>query len=495
MPLILLAALAGPADAAELVWLDDDPSAEDLAAVRLASGLDGEPRSAEAFRAAATDLGSADTEAWAALEVALKEVRPFETRLDGELVIMEELDNAIAALPAIPDAAARDALFSALAYQGFAVDRFFVHQLGEDERAEGMRVLLPDGTALPRPWVDAVALDPSRDVTPYEIAEAAQRANFATVKQAAGSLLPGRVALEGELPAGSSLVLDGVPVDPGPTGRIRVRPGQHFVHVVRSGHVLARAKGRVDVNGTLSIGVSLDDATWNGWLEGIRAGKTPPPPPELSPSLQAWDGEVVVAWQGAKGPQAVRVTEGGVASLDVDKALRAAGGRRSDDGGVQVQIAAGVGAGWLSSGDFYAQDPANVPREVASVNAATVDVMADVSVQVGLFRASVLGDFGIPFGEHHVAFTGDDTLRFRPDVSVALGVKYAQVMAGYLFPHHPSVGARATIPAYKGLEVLAVFRAGLPTTSTRDDGTEWTSLPVWQAWAGIGYRFGVRVSE
>jgi len=489
----------GVADAAELVWLDGDPTAEDLAAVAMASGVDTAPRAPIDLRAAATDLTADDVQRWEALDTALRDVRAFETRLDGELVIMEELQLALDNLTALPDVDARDRLFGALAYQGFAVDRFFMDALGDDERAAPYRSVLADGRVVPAPWRDAVAIDPERQVTPYEIAEASQRARFGVVREALTTELPARILVSEDLPAGSTLIVDGLAADPGAAGRVRVRPGRHFAHVVLDGHVVARAEGRLGPNDSLAIDVALDDATWEGWLEAVRSGEAPDTPEALVPAVQAWGGEIVVAWAGDKGPRALRVTPEGAEVLDVAKAARAASSvsKAGSKGPVrEFQVAAHVGGGWMNSGDFFLQDPANVPQERSSVNAGTVDVALDISAQIGPFRASIIGDIGVPLGRYHVARTGGGSTRVRPDLSLGLGVTWFQVTGGFLFPYHPSVGARATIPVYKGLEIAATFRAGLPVTLPRANGDEaWTGLPTYQAWAGIGYRFGVDLAR
>lgn len=482
---------------ADLVWIDGEIGSEDRIAVSAAVGANLTLRSPLAFRAAATDLQEADAATWAALDVALREVRPFETRLDGELVIMEELEEVLGRLTIVPDAAARETLFGALAYQGFAVDRFFMDELANDERAEGYRVVLADGDVAPRPWIDAMAIAPDREVTPYEIAEASQRKRYNTLRKKASEILPGRIVVDGPLPAGARILVNGEVVDPGPTRRIRVAAGRHHVHVRVGDYVLARWAERVEPNGTLRVEVPLDDLTWQGWVDSLKDDPSTPPPGELAPSIEAWGGEVLVGWTGARGaPRVVRVTPSTTTevSLSRRRPLGAGPGRSvGDGGGLSLQIGAGVGAGWFSSGDFYLQDPDNVPRTRASVNAGALSVVADVGLQFGRFRGSIIADVGVPLGEPHVAFTGEGSMRVRPDLSVGLGVKWAQVTAGFLFPYHPTVGARATVPVYRGIEILGSFRAGLPGTWERSDGSSWTSQPVWHGWLGLGYRFGVRV--
>lgn len=497
MSLMWVAAVVS-AFGAEVVWLDPGASPEDVAAVAVAAGAAGAPRTADALRAAATDVQPSDRQAWDALAAALRDVRPLEQQLDGELLIMKQLERPIASIGILPDAEARDRLFGALAYQGFAVDRFFLDGLGSDARAESWAAALPDGRAVPRPWLDAIALAPERAVTPYEIAEATQRARFGEAKSAASTLLPGLLVIDGPLPSGSSLVVDGVAAAPGPSGQLQLRPGRHLIHVAKGDHVLARFDVRLEPAGETSVSVPLSDATWDAWLASVRSGAAGAPPEPVAASVAAWGGEVVVAWRGARGPAAATVTAEGVVPLDLS-APRKASSRGGAGGGAvegtEVQVAAGVGGGWMSSADFYLQDPANVPRTRASVNAGALDVVLDVSVQTGLFRASVIGDLAVTLGEDHVAFTGDRTTRLRPDLSVGLGVTWAQVTAGFLFPYHPSVGARATIPVFDGLEVLATGRVGLPVGVGRDDGSVYQTRPVYQLWAGIGYRFGVRVGK
>jgi hypothetical protein len=145
----------------------------------------------------------------------------------------------------------------------------------------------------------------------------------------------------------------------------------------------------------------------------------------------------------------------------------------------------------MYSGDFYLQDPANTERTRSTVNAGSLHGAADLSVAAGLFRASVIADVAVPLGDDHTALTGEASQRVRPDVSLGLGVRWAQVTAGYLFPYHPTVGARLTIPLARGVELVGAARVGIPTTQQRQDGTPWTSDLLGQAWLGIGYRIGL----
>lgn len=480
--------------ATEVVWLDADPLAEDIARVAAAAGATVAPLDVSALRFAATDPTAADAAAWVALDASLRDVRQYESRLDGELVIMRDLARPIAGISLLRDELQRDRLFAALVYQGFAVDRFFMDTLAQDERARDMAVILPDGSAVPLPWFDAMALEPDRVPSPYDIAEAPQRARYAAARAKVRALLPGLLVVEGGLPRGARLFVDAREVALDSTGQVRLPPGRHLAHIERDGHVLARASFRLGLAGTATVSVPLSDEAWVGWLADLRDDGTVDVPAPLWPSIQALGGEVVVAWRDAGKPVAASTLtiEGGV-PLVLPRTERARPEAMTSEGGVRFQAALGVGGGWFESGDFFLQDPANVPQTVASVNAGALDASVDLSVAVGLFRASVIGELAVPFGADHVALTGDGSMRVRPDVSLGLGVKWAQVTAGFLFPYHPTVGARLTVPVWKGLEVLGSGRVGLPVSFDRADGSTWTGTPVVNLWAGIGWRFDVPV--
>ncbi len=491
MSLIFAWCLAA-AGAAEVVWLDAMPAPEDAARVAAYAGATRAPYTAEDLRYAATDFGASDVAAWESLSTALRDVRAFETRLDGELVILRDLARPIEAITLLPDEAARERLFAALAYQGFAVDRYFGERLATDPRGEPARIVLPDGRAVPLPWLDAMAIDPERSPSPYEIAEAPQRAHYSAFKAPVASLLPGLLSLDGALPEGASLVIDGRPVVLDASGQVRLPPGRHFAHLARSGHILARHAFRLEPAGSATLALALGDEAWTAWVADLRDDGRVGVPDALAPAVQALGGEVVVAWTERSGVKVARLTRSGTEPERLPSARTESG----SDGRLLVQVGLGIGAGWFKSGDFYLQDPANVPRTVDAVNAAALQGVVDVSLQKGLFRASVIGDFGVPLGAYHVALTGDTAMRLRPDVSLGLGVKWAQVTAGFLFPYHPSVGARITVPVWKGLEVLGSGKVGIPIELARATGGEaWRGEPVITLWAGIGWRFGVPVGK
>src|SRR5687768_9101418 len=92
MQLMLALSLAAPAEAAEVVWLGETPPDPAVwRGIAVQAGARGPALSIDDLRSAATMVGPDDDIAYANLDKALKAVRAYETRLDGELLIMDEL--------------------------------------------------------------------------------------------------------------------------------------------------------------------------------------------------------------------------------------------------------------------------------------------------------------------------------------------------------------------------------------------------------------------
>ena len=185
--MLVTVALLPVAAGAPVLWSEDtDPSTRDT--VLAMEGASGTFDPADAVGA---DLGDPDAVIQRLAET-LAAVRAFETKLDGELVIMADLQAALDQVEVLRDAADRDAVFKALAYQGFAVDRYFADTLATDDEATSWRAELED-QAVVRPWRDAVAVHPSREATPYDISEAPQRVAFNALRTRLNDALPGAV--------------------------------------------------------------------------------------------------------------------------------------------------------------------------------------------------------------------------------------------------------------------------------------------------------------
>jgi len=474
----LLLSVANQAHATEVVWLGNAPE-DQRARVAELDGYTG-PLDALDFRSAGTRSSGLDDRAYAKLESALQEVRPYELKLDGELVIMADLQAPMDAITVIRGPEDRATLFRALAYQGFAVSRYFDTALGTDPEAEPWRVEL-DASYVERPWRDAAALDPSREVTPYEIAETPQRLAYSSVQDKVTGALPGGFRVEG-LPAGALIRVDGRPADD-TASTIRVPAGKHWIHVEQEGRVLQRWTVDLTPGGTEVLTLPLTEAVWQGFVRGLSPQS--PVPDALLPHLEALGGEVWFARAGSKQPTVLRVTAQEVTEIELPK-IRGSSGSAAADG---LSVAGFIGTGWISSGDFYLGNLPDAPQTRATVNSLSVVPAVGLSYDRGLLRAGAGVDMAVTPGAFHYARYGESTTRLRPTPHLEVGTRYATVIAGWTFPHHPVTGLRAQLPLPKNLELRADGRIGFGGDRQRVDGSTYRIQPLYTAFLSIGYRW------
>lgn len=461
--------------AADVVWIapaDDAQRASVLAAAR------GRERTVLELRGAGAAFDADDERALRDLGAALADARAYEVQLDGELVIMRDLQGPVDDLGLLRDDADRAALFAVLAYQGFAVDRYFGDDLATAPAAAPYRADL-NGVVIERPWLDAVAIEPDREVTAYDIAEAPQRIAYAEARTSAREVLPAAlrpVELDG------MLYVDGRAVTPGASGDVKVLPGRHLVHVDRQGHILQRWDLRVGPGDRTDLALDLDDATWNAFVRGLADGVEVPA--GLRPSLKALGGEVWLARPGDRDPEVFAVTAEGVRAVEVEVAR----GRDDDDGAAPGSLDLAVLGGWTGSHDFYFQDPSAAPADGSTVNAASVGLSVGASLGLGPVRVGAGVDAWLPLGAAHVARYGDATTRVRPIPHLHAGLGMASVALGYALPYHPAVGLRGGVPLPGPLELRWLGWLGLPGEPARADGTTYTRRPLGIVGAGVGAR-------
>lgn len=460
------------AHATEVVWTSP-PSDADAARVGARAGAGGPPLQLADLRAALTRWSDADGAALRDLDTALADARPFERELDGELHILADLEGPVHRVGALRDEADRSVLYAALLYQGFAANRYFSDTLGTDPAAQAYREIVADAP-VERPWVDAAALEPDRDATAYDIAETPQRVAYNFTRHRLGDAPRGTLTPR-DLPAGSILVVDGRPAPIGPEGVLWVSPGRHLVHAELEGRIVERWDVRLRDGEPLTLTPSVSDAEWRAFVEGGA------PSAAVSALIAAVGTEVWLATPGERGPSVVAVDPAG-ARADVD--LRAP----PEDTRPRLAGSVGVLGGWLSSGDFYTQDPFDTPHSVGGVNAFSVGGWTELGLRYGPYHAEVGADLLAPVGQHHVALTGDAAMRLRPLPYVSTGMGPASVAVGYLFPYHPAAGGRLELPL-ADWQARVVGWVGVPTVREREDGTTWRSLPLFTVTTGFGRSF------
>jgi len=483
---MLLMTLAHAALGAEVVWLDA-PSDDDREAVTEAAHATGPSLDIADLRAAATRFSPDDEAALRNLDAALEGARAYESQLDGELLILRDLAPSIAAVTVLRDDKDSDRLFAALAYQGFAVNRLWGDDLAAASEAGAYRSTV-NGRALERPWLDAIALDPAREITPYDIAEAPQRVAYDDTREQVRAVLPATLTPRG-FPKNAILVVDGRQTKPGPAGNIKVTPGRHLAHLLVGGLIAERWDVRLAPGEDASLTPAVPEPVWRAFIDGVAPGAAIPP--EVQPLINALDGDVWLARTSDRNVEILRTSGALLEPVDAKRRSRSApargAGGRSDDG-LAFTLVVGVLGGWLNSDDFYLQEVSNAPRTIKTVNSGALGGFVSGDFDFGLLRVGAGVDTLITPGAFHTARVGDADIRVRPLPHIAIGVPWAQATAGYLFPYHPALGARARVPVGP-LELRALGWAGLGTTRSRTDGTEWVGKPVFTAALGVGAAF------
>ena len=475
------------ASAAEVVWLSP-VDGEVAAAVGEAAGATRPPLDAAGLRTAAAAWSAEDERAYEQLDSTLQRVREYEKQLDGERVIMADLDPQLAQVEVIRDEADRGRVFAALAYQGFAVERYFAETLGSDPDAERYRFDINTQWVV-KPWMDAHAIEPTRPVSAYEIAEAPQRLAYSDATRLFDQALDARL-VPTDLPKAAELVVDGRPQEVGLVGTVTLPPGRHFVHILLEGRVAARWDVTLQPGQRLEIAAPITDQIWGNFLRGMRAGGASVPA-EILPALSALGGDLwVLEGPDEKGQlRGWRLSSSGAIEELSARRLSAAA-NRSESSTASLTMSFSAGSGWFYSGDFYAQDP-TTPHERSTVNAISPTVAVALAYDLAWLRVGFGLDLMMPTGPHHFALSGSDRIRLRPFPHLILGTRWVQAVVGYVFPYHQGRGLRATIPLAAGFEAVATAQWAGPFAVVDREGTPWDGHDIAVAWGGISYRLGV----
>lgn len=469
MPVSLLLAFEAASLAGSAVWLSGapDPAATPgLAAIAAEAAAPSEPW---------TD---ADARAIAFLGEELQAVRPLADVFDGELQIMVRLQSALAEIHAIrPED--RDLVYSAMAFEGFAVQRYFQDKLATDPGAEQYRVQI-QGRWEVAPWVDAVALNPERLPSTQDVADNTVLLAFQELR-ARHLLTPPVTISVSNLPPNARLVVDGrdAAVD-----RARVLPGNHRIALVQDGVIRQRSGGFLgpDTTRTLVMPASAQDLQ----ALGASLGAGPPTvklPPGVLAVLSTLDQPVAVVVPGKRDPLIYDVT-GDQAQLRVVA---------HDEHPVRLLGRASLGAGWYYDGEFLIENYASgAPSSRATVNAFAPAASLGLELRPASWFAAGLGaDLALPIGEYHDVSVGDAATRLRAYPHVALGHPLVQFTAGLLLPWRVGLGGRVHVPLGHVLELDGAYVYGIGVDKAREDSVDdFEPTDSATAWLGVGARLG-----
>lgn len=289
--LLALALAAVAADApkeplapAVVVWLE--PALPGIDALGRAARLTGGTPTHRAWSdlaLAENDWTEEDRTRVLAVQTASDTARKRWNDFDVELGIAQQVAIAVDNVTVVRDDDDRKALVDALVLGGLAVTRAWPEaRFPSADDAAPHRTLVA-ARAMPRAWVDALALEPERAWTRAEVDDALGLALLETLKRELAALPPAKLEIP-ELPPGVELVVDGRPVPAG-TAEVTLPPGRHYVHARVGGLVAGRDEFVVESGQVRRYPLRVDRAQLDAARTAALAGATDLPP-ELTGALQ-----------------------------------------------------------------------------------------------------------------------------------------------------------------------------------------------------------------
>jgi hypothetical protein len=475
MPLILL--FSAPALAARVYWTAPPDDASSAAVARTVA--DARSYSLDEFytRSLPPQDGPASV---AALRKELEAVRPLVDQFDGELQIMARLEKATTDVHELRSPEDRDLLWNALLFEGFAADRYFQDKLGVEPGAAPYRV--GEGSAARvAPWMAACALLGVPAPTASQLPEPSQRIAYDNA-QAFTRLMPSAAFVVGDLAAGAKVYLDGAEVPGGKGTRITVVPGRHFASVMVGDTVVWRTDAKVAEGKDVLIDAPYGASEHQAFTTLIAAkteGWSVPAP--AMAMIRAADEPVYLATPGGERTRLLR--------LDSGTAVTVAIARKAQEGSGGFGARVAVGAGWVSSGDFFLQNVNDgAPQTRATVNAGTPGVSLGGEYRTGLLAVGVGLDAQLTLGDWHSLPTGDTSTRAFLYPHAAVGLPWVQATVGPLFPFYLGLGLKAHVPIAGPLEGFASGLYGFGIARDRGEDPAFEPEAAYSAWAGVAVR-------
>lgn len=310
----------------------------------------------------------ADTAKYKTLRDAVALARSKWDDFEVEFQIATDLETALAAIDVIRDERDADMIVEARALQGAAVFRGFdPTDFQEGVRAEPFRVQFVGSSFLNRPWLEALAIDPDHKLG-QDVADSATFPDLQKMQDEVALLSDGAVDLAG-LPTGASLVIDGVPFTG--SGTVPLRPGGHYLHVLRNGVVSGRTEITIAPGTTTPIPLLVDAAELDAARTQVIAGNTTGFPDDVKKAID----QIAANYPG---PIFVAANDDG----KIDILPYARGAALLKQRPVTVVVAADVGPELVVSKLFDDSDGKATTAPAVS---------AGLSLEVGIYNGVILG--------------------------------------------------------------------------------------------------------
>ncbi len=488
--LLVTSLLGAPAWAAPVVvWFTaESPAERDMR--RAEALLDGQT----SLHLSGVDLAWApapwtqdDAKAFEALRAAAIDGRARWDQFDVELDIAEQLGERLAPITVVRDRRDLEQVANALLLQGAAIERAFP-PLGfqELDEAEPFRVTVP-GAKVNRAWVWAMAIQPDRVFNRGDLADGGPWPAFSELQQRMQELPSGYLDISG-VPRGATLFVDGDEVEMG-LKELDLRPGFHFVHVVRDGVVGGRQLVEVQAGLTAKLEPVADRAQVEAASAVLLGGSTVGFPADVADSLDALTryhgGEIYVA--AAQDGKLVVQPYGGKAAKVKKRP-------------VTVVVNGELGGGVVVSSLFDGSNGEQVTSPAA---------MGGLGLEIGIFNGVLLGGFDLAFTPGKTITHGNRDLTENITTSVlpqawgGVGVyvlrpneaRTTLMLAGtygWYGPAHNALGGRVVlgIPIDQRGTWFRLTVGGVSAGSSRwDTGTDATPFHSLFMRFGFGARF------
>jgi len=285
--LLAVCLYAVPAIAAPVVvWLEPDLPEEKY--LRRAENAVG----GEAIHLSHVDLAfppqpftDADKDRLEALRTEVIQATATWDKFDVELGIATSMEAVLSKVDVVRDRRDLDDVVDALLVQGAAVSRAFPPtEFQEGDAAEPFRATVP-GARVNRPWLMAMALDPERAFTRADLVDGGPWPDFKALREQLEGLPPGYLEVS-TVPRGATVVVDGRVIDR--TAReTALRPGTHFLHVIRNDVISGRQRLEIEAGLSASVPMLVDVAMVGAANTALVSGSTEGFPDAVRASLEA----------------------------------------------------------------------------------------------------------------------------------------------------------------------------------------------------------------
>lgn len=385
-------------------------------------------------------LSPEDEAAWEALRQAVSNGKKRWNDFEVELGIARELATAIEGITVVRGEADREKLIEALLFQGAAAHvAFTLDDFVNSDDAEPFRYARVGGAGV-RPWADAIALDPTRDPLPSDLADGGTFPKLSSELADMRALEKGTLAFSPTAPNDEHYV-DGRKVE---GTEVEVAPGLHWVHVLRNGAVSGRATLRVE------------------------PGKTATHKPDVSPEDIAIARGRVLAGSTTGFPDAVR--------RGLERISKVNGGQlfvgAYDDGGKMVVLPYAHGATLLKQRRVTVVGVGNIGGGLIASSLFDQATNGDIR-----FAPMAGGDLGLELGLLNVVVLGGAELSMTPGNTITHGKRNAGT----------NVDTSIYVQPYGGLGVYILRPTGRKATMMLAANYQW----LHPAHHAVGGRFAL----